>query len=105
VLTGARLGTLGEGFASVGAHVGAELVELDGADDHLHAMFRRTCIDREAGPSEKDHRASWRCLRRDVDRSRQHAPEQVLWWLPHCQVWRRPLAMDRLRIQAATLPA
>jgi hypothetical protein len=27
-----------------------ELVKLDGEDDHVHAMFRRTCTDREAGP-------------------------------------------------------
>ena len=32
-LTGEHLGTLGQVFASVGADVGAELVELDGEDD------------------------------------------------------------------------
>ena len=38
VLTGEHLGTLGEVFASVGADVGAELVELDGEDDHVHLL-------------------------------------------------------------------
>ena len=37
-LTGEHLGTLGEVFASVGADVGAELVELDGEDDHVHLL-------------------------------------------------------------------
>ena len=36
VLTGEYRGTLGEVFASVGADVGAELVETDGEDDHVH---------------------------------------------------------------------
>jgi putative transposase len=36
--TGEHLGTGGEVFASVGADVGAELVELDGEDDHLHLL-------------------------------------------------------------------
>ncbi|HEY4726353.1 MAG TPA: transposase, partial [Actinomycetota bacterium] len=35
VLTGKHLDTLGQVFASVGADVGAELVELDGEDDHV----------------------------------------------------------------------
>ena len=38
VLTGEHLGTLGEVLASVGADVGAELVELDGEDDHVHLL-------------------------------------------------------------------
>jgi putative transposase len=38
VLTGEHLGTLGEVFASVGADLGAELVELDGEDDHVHLL-------------------------------------------------------------------
>jgi putative transposase len=38
VLTGEHLGTLGEVFASVGADFGAELVELDGEDDHVHLL-------------------------------------------------------------------
>jgi putative transposase len=38
VLTGEHLATLGEVFASVGADVGAELVELDGEDDHVHPL-------------------------------------------------------------------
>jgi putative transposase len=38
VLTGEHLGTLGELFASVGADVGAELVEMDGEDDHVHLL-------------------------------------------------------------------
>src|SRR5215218_4386765 len=38
VLTGEHLGTLGEVFAGVGADVGAELVELDGEDDHVHLL-------------------------------------------------------------------
>jgi hypothetical protein len=36
VLTGEHRDTLGEVFASVGADVGAELVELDSEDDHIH---------------------------------------------------------------------
>jgi putative transposase len=36
VLTGKHLDTLGEVFASVCADFGAELVELDGEDDHVH---------------------------------------------------------------------
>ena len=39
VLTGEHLGTLGEVFASVGADFGAELVELDGEDDHVHLLI------------------------------------------------------------------
>ena len=35
VLTGEHLGTLREVFASVCADFGAELVELDGEDDHV----------------------------------------------------------------------
>ena len=38
VLTGEHLGTLGEVFASVCADVGAELVEMDGEDDHVHLL-------------------------------------------------------------------
>jgi putative transposase len=38
VLTGEHLGTLGEVLASVCADVGAELVELDGEDDHVHLL-------------------------------------------------------------------
>jgi putative transposase len=38
VLTGEHLGTLGEVFASVCADFGAELVELDGEDDHVHLL-------------------------------------------------------------------
>jgi putative transposase len=38
MLTGERLGTLGEVFASVGADFGAELVEMDGEDDHVHLL-------------------------------------------------------------------
>jgi putative transposase len=38
VLTGAHLGTLRGVFASVGADFGAELVELDGEDDHVHLL-------------------------------------------------------------------
>jgi putative transposase len=38
VLTGEHLGTLGEVFAGVGADVGAELVEMDGEDDHVHLL-------------------------------------------------------------------
>ena len=34
-LTGEHLGTLGQVFASVGADVAAELVELDAEDDHV----------------------------------------------------------------------
>ena len=37
-LTGEHLGTLGEVFASVGADVGAELVELDAQDDHVQLL-------------------------------------------------------------------
>jgi putative transposase len=37
-LTGKHLGTLGEVFASVGADVGAELVETDGEVDHVHLL-------------------------------------------------------------------
>jgi putative transposase len=36
VLTGKHLGTLGGVFASVCADLGAELVEMDGEDDHVH---------------------------------------------------------------------
>ena len=36
MLTGEYRGTLGEVFASVGADVGAELVETDGEDDHVN---------------------------------------------------------------------
>ena len=38
VLTGKHLDTLGEVFASVGADLGAELVELDAEDDHVHLL-------------------------------------------------------------------
>jgi putative transposase len=38
VLTGKHLDTLGEVFASVYADFGAELVELDGEDDHVHLL-------------------------------------------------------------------
>jgi putative transposase len=38
VLTGKHLGTLGGVFASVCADVGAELVEMDGEDDHAHLL-------------------------------------------------------------------
>ena len=38
VLTGEHLGTLGEVFASVCADFGAELVEMDGEDDHVHLL-------------------------------------------------------------------
>jgi putative transposase len=38
VLTGQHLGTLGEVFASVCADFGAELVEMDGEDDHVHLL-------------------------------------------------------------------
>ena len=38
MLTGEHLGTLGEVFASVGADLGAELVELDAEDDHVHLL-------------------------------------------------------------------
>ena len=38
VLTGERLGTLREVFASVGADFGAELVELNAEDDHVHLL-------------------------------------------------------------------
>ena len=38
VLTGEQLDTLGEVFASVGADLGAELVELDGEDDHVQLL-------------------------------------------------------------------
>ena len=38
VLTGKHLDTLGEVFASVGADLGAELVELDGEDDHVQLL-------------------------------------------------------------------
>jgi putative transposase len=38
VLTGEHLDTLGEVFASVCADVGAELVEMDGEDDHVHLL-------------------------------------------------------------------
>ena len=38
VLTGKHLTTLGEVFASVGADLGAELVELDAEDDHVHLL-------------------------------------------------------------------
>jgi putative transposase len=37
-LTGEHLGTLREVFASVCADFGAELVELDGEDDHVHLL-------------------------------------------------------------------
>jgi putative transposase len=37
-LTGERLGTLREVFASMGADFGAELVELDAEDDHVHLL-------------------------------------------------------------------
>jgi putative transposase len=38
VLTGKHLDTLGEVFASVGADLGAELVELDAEDDHVQLL-------------------------------------------------------------------
>jgi putative transposase len=38
VLTDEQLDTLGEVFASVGADLGAELVELDGEDDHVQLL-------------------------------------------------------------------
>jgi putative transposase len=38
VLTGEHLGTLRGVFASVCADVGAELVEMDGEDDHVHLL-------------------------------------------------------------------
>jgi putative transposase len=38
VLGGEHLDALGEGFASVGADVGAELVELDGQDDQVQLL-------------------------------------------------------------------
>ena len=38
MLTGEHLGTLGEVFASVCADFGAELVEMDGEDDHVHLL-------------------------------------------------------------------
>jgi putative transposase len=38
VLTGEHLGTLREVFASVGADLGAELVEPDGAGDHVQLL-------------------------------------------------------------------
>jgi putative transposase len=38
VLTGNHLGTLGEVFASMGADFGAELVEMDGEDDHVQLL-------------------------------------------------------------------
>jgi putative transposase len=38
LLTGEHLDTLGEVFASVGADFGAELVELDGEDDHVQLV-------------------------------------------------------------------
>ena len=38
MLTGEHLDTLGQVFASVGADVGAELVGLDGEDDHVHLL-------------------------------------------------------------------
>jgi putative transposase len=38
VLPGKHLDTLGEVFASVCADLGAELVELDGEDDHVHLL-------------------------------------------------------------------
>jgi putative transposase len=38
VLTGKHLGTLGQVFASVCADFGAELVELDAEDDHVHLL-------------------------------------------------------------------
>jgi putative transposase len=38
VLTGEHLGALGEVFASVCVDFGAELVELDGEDDHVHLL-------------------------------------------------------------------
>jgi putative transposase len=38
VLTGEHLDALGEVFASVCADFGAELVELDGEDDHVHLL-------------------------------------------------------------------
>jgi putative transposase len=38
VLTGKHLDTLREVFASVCADFGAELVELDGEDDHVHLL-------------------------------------------------------------------
>jgi putative transposase len=38
VLTGERLGTLREVFASACADFGAELVEMDGKDDHVHLL-------------------------------------------------------------------
>jgi putative transposase len=43
VLTGEHLGTLREVFASVGADFGAQLVELDAEDDHVHLLvaYRR----------------------------------------------------------------
>jgi hypothetical protein len=38
VLTGEHLGTLRKVFASVGADAGAQLVEMDGEDDHVHLL-------------------------------------------------------------------
>ena len=38
VLTGEHLDTLGEVFASVCADFGADLVELDGQDNHVHLL-------------------------------------------------------------------
>jgi putative transposase len=38
VLTGEQLGTLGGVLASVCADVGAELIEMDGEDDHVHLL-------------------------------------------------------------------
>jgi putative transposase len=38
VLTGEHLGTLREVLASVCADFGAELVEMDGEDDHVHLL-------------------------------------------------------------------
>jgi putative transposase len=38
VLTGEQLATLREVFTSVCADFGAELVELDGQDDHVHLL-------------------------------------------------------------------
>ena len=38
MLTGEHLDALRDVFASVGADVGATLVELDGEDDHVHLL-------------------------------------------------------------------
>ena len=49
LLTGEHLGTLGEVFASMCPNFGAELVQMDGEDDHVHLLLATRRTSRSPG--------------------------------------------------------